>query len=257
MSSNKDALNLAMRVGDAMLRNGAEIYRVEETVDRIARAYDIEEYDFYVLTNGLFSSANEISEDGFCMVRHVPFGSVHLGRLAKLNQLARDISAHKYTVEEAMKILNDIITLPYAKSNVQLFFCGLGCGCYAYLFGGGAWDMVCAFFIGLFLQLLTICMQNYKASRFAVNIFGSAVVTICALCVSLTPLPVLYDKIIIGCIMPLVPGIALTISIRDLFNGDYLCGTIRMIDALLTSACIAAGVGSMMTVYHILIGGIQ
>lgn len=43
--------------------------------------------------------------------------------------------------------------------------------------------------------------------------------------------------------MPLVPGIALTTSIRDFFNGDYLSGAIHMIDAVLTAFCIAAGVG--------------
>ena len=60
---------------------------------------------------------------------------------------------------------------------------------------------------------------------------------------------------IIGAIMPLVPGIALTTSIRDFFNGDYLSGTIHMIDALLTSFSIAVGVGAVMTIYRIVMGG--
>lgn len=42
--------------------------------------------------------------------------------------------------------------------------------------------------------------------------------------------------------MPLVPGIALTTSIRDFFNGDYLSGAIHMIDAILTAFSIAVGV---------------
>ena len=49
------------------------------------------------------------------------------------------------------------------------------------------------------------------------------------------------DKVIIGAIMPLVPGIAFTTSIRDFYNGDYLSGTIHLIDALLTAICIAVG----------------
>ena len=68
-------------------------------------------------------------------------------------------------------------------------------------------------------------------------------------------LPLLYDKTIIGSIMPLVPGIALTTSIRDFFNGDYLSGAIHMIDAILTAFCIAVGVGTVMTIYHLLMGG--
>lgn len=95
--------------------------------------------------------------------------------------------------------------------------------------------------------------ENFK---FITNIFGSALVTLVSLITFSIGLPVLYDKIIIGAIMPLVPGIALTTSIRDFFNGDYLSGAIHMIDAVLTAFCIAAGVGTVMTIYNLVVGGI-
>lgn len=95
-----------------------------------------------------------------------------------------------------------------------------------------------------------------KTSKFITNIFGSALVTLVSLITFSIGLPVLYDKIIIGAIMPLVPGIALTTSIRDFFNGDYLSGAIHMIDAVLTAFCIAAGVGTVMTIYNLIVGGI-
>ena len=66
----------------------------------------------------------------------------------------------------------------------------------------------------------------------------------------------LQDKIVIGDIMPLVPGVALTTSIRDLFNGDYLSGAIHLLDALLTAMCIAVGVGSMIILYQYIPGGV-
>ncbi len=69
-------------------------------------------------------------------------------------------------------------------------------------------------------------------------------------------LPVLQDKIVIGSIVPLLPGIALTTSIRDLFGGDYLSGAIHLLDALLTAMCIALGVGMVMILYRDLTGGV-
>lgn len=256
MNSHKEVLNLAVQIGDAMLRNGAEIYRVEDTVKRVIRAFGIEDFDVYVLTNGIFASADETQDDSCSIIRHVPFGSIHLGRLNSINRLTRGICSGKYSVEDATALLEKIATIPFTSSAKQIFFCGLGCGCYAFLFGGTFWDALFAFFIGLILQASTIAFQNYKTSKFVINIFGSAIVTIFALLLHTIHLPVLYDKIIIGCIMPLVPGIALTTSIRDLFNGDYLCGTIRMIDSLLTAGCIAAGVGSVITVYQLILGGL-
>ena len=63
------------------------------------------------------------------------------------------------------------------------------------------------------------------------------------------------DMIIIGSIIRLVPGVALTTSIRDFFHSDYLSGAIRMLDALLVGGCIAMGVGVVVKLLSLLTGG--
>ena len=49
------------------------------------------------------------------------------------------------------------------------------------------------------------------------------------------------DKIIIGNIMSLIPGIGLTNALRDLFTGDSIAGLLRSIEAILIALAIAAG----------------
>ena len=61
MDNTKEILTLAVEIGDAMLRCGAEIYRVEDSVIRILEAFGLDDFDAYVLSNGIFASANEIS----------------------------------------------------------------------------------------------------------------------------------------------------------------------------------------------------
>ena len=57
------------------------------------------------------------------------------------------------------------------------------------------------------------------------------------------PLPPLHRRgIIIGALMVLTPGVALTMGVRDILNGDYLSGSIRLLDALLIAGSIAGGV---------------
>ena len=58
MTCTKDILTLSVEIGDAMLRNGAEIYRVEDSLIHILESYDVENIDVYVLSNGIFASAN-------------------------------------------------------------------------------------------------------------------------------------------------------------------------------------------------------
>ena len=61
---------------------------------------------------------------------------------------------------------------------------------------------------------------------------------------------------IIGSIIPLVPGVAFTNGIRDLADGDYISGAVRLLDAVLVFLCVAIGVGAMFLIYHRVFGGI-
>ena len=215
MAYTKEILTLAVEIGDCMLRNGAEIYRVEDTVVHILSSYEVEEFDVYVLSNGIFASANENKEDACSIVRHVPLGAVNLAKISALNQLARDICDQKISLIDSWDRLEQCKNIPNYKKNAQIFFCGLGSACFG--------------------------LKKYKFTRIITNILASLFVTLLATASTLTGLSLLPDKIIIGAIMPLVPGIAFTTSIRDIYNGDYLSGTIHLLDALITAVCVAVG----------------
>lgn len=98
---------------------------------------------------------------------------------------------------------------------MEIFFCGVGSAGFCYLFGGTALDSFVAFFIGLVLQIFLIASDRHLESKFITNILGSGIVTFLSLIVLSAGIPILQDKVVIGDIMPLVPGIALTTSIRD------------------------------------------
>ena len=46
--------DVAMEAGRILLQNGAEISRVEETMDRICKYYGVNSMDSFVLSNGIF-----------------------------------------------------------------------------------------------------------------------------------------------------------------------------------------------------------
>ena len=169
MAVTKEILTLAVETGDALLRNGAEVYRVE--------AYEITDCDVYVLSNGIFASANENKEDACSMIRHVPLGSTHLGRIAALNQLSREICSHECSLRDAWVRLEECKSIPKNKNWVEIFFCGVGSAGFCYLFGGTALDSFVAFFIGLVLQIFLIASDRHLESKFITNILGSGIVT--------------------------------------------------------------------------------
>ena len=249
MATTKEVLSLAVEIADVMLRNGGEIYHIEDTVIHILKAYNVESFDVYLLSNGIFASANEDKEDACSIIRHVPLGSVNLSKIAYLNQLARDLCTHKCDIAEGWERVKIAKTLPNYSNKIQNFVCGLGSACYTFIFGGDIFDFVFSFIIGIYEQMVLNQLSDRKISRFLKNVFASAFVSTCTCLLVALKFPVYQDKVIICAIMPLVPGITFTTSIRDFHNGDYLSGTIHLIDALLTALCIAVGIIIPMAIF--------
>ncbi|MCR4693797.1 MAG: threonine/serine exporter family protein [Pseudobutyrivibrio sp.] len=254
-TKTKEVLSFAVELGDIMLRNGGEVYRIEDSILAILNAYNIEDYDVYVLSNGIFASADETTAHSGSMIRHVPMLDMNLGRISALNSLCRDVCNKTISIEDAWERLNQCKKEVYYNTIQLVIATGIGCGGFAYLYGGSILDAIIAILVGFILK---IALNSFKkeTSKAVKNVLGSAIVSIVAILIYIAGAPVHYDKIIIGGIMPLVPGIPLTNSIRDFINSDYLSGSIRLIDALLTAFCIAVGVGVVITFAHIIGGGV-
>lgn len=250
-------LELALEAGRILLRNGAEIFRVEETIDHICKRFDIEEVDSFVLSNGIFLTAHINGEESFAKVKHIPMAGIHLGIVTEVNALSREISAGMVGVDEAFERLKEIEKLPPKKSTYLVLAAGLGSGCFCYLLKANIWESLTAFVIGTLLYTFVIFAQKHSMSKIIINIVGGGFITVLALAATSMNLPfaVRLDKVIIGSILPLVPGVSFTNAIRDIADSDFISGTVRMIDALLVFVYIAIGVGFVLSAYNNILGG--
>ena len=61
--------------------------------------------------------------------------------------------------------------------------------------------------------------------------------------------------LVVGSIMPLLPGVSFIKGIRDLIAGDLMSGVARAFDAGVTAVSIACGVGIILDVWFRL-GGV-
>ena len=126
-------LALVLRAGEILLANGAEVFRVHETMTIMAGSLGLAGYHDYVLTNGLFASADGT---GLAAVRNVPSRSVHLGRVEAVNEISREIAAGALTLEEAERRLEEAAALPMPPAPAQVVASAAGSLCFAFLFGG-------------------------------------------------------------------------------------------------------------------------
>ena len=250
----KRVVDMAMHAGRILLKNGGEIFRVEETINRIARAYGIESCDPFVLSSGFFLTADSNSDQNFAWVRHIPLSATRLDRVTAVNQLSREIEQGIYSPNEAYQKLQKIQTTPPKAKWSQILASGIGSGCFCYLFGGDAIDSIVSFIAGLLLYVYLLCLVKGRLSKIATNISGGMVVTLIAVLIYQMGLGHHLNEIIIGAIIPLVPGVAFTNGIRDIADQDYIAGAVRMLDALLVTFSIAMGVGLIIIGYHQIVG---
>lgn len=252
----KEVMETAIMAGHILLENGAEIFRVEETIDRVCRHYGVKSGNAFVLSNGIFTTAGNEREGYFAKVQHIPVGGTHLNRVAAVNQLSREMEEGLYTIKELRAALESIKTMPGKRPITQIFASGVGSAAFCCLFGGDVWDMGAAFLAGLLLYAYVLFVSAPHLSKIVGNIGGGALVTfVCAFCY-FGGIGNHLNFMIIGSITPLIPGVAFTNGIRDIADGDYISGSVRMLDAILVFFCIAIGVGMAFSLLSGIGGGI-
>ncbi|HIX76463.1 MAG TPA: threonine/serine exporter family protein [Candidatus Fusicatenibacter merdavium] len=249
---NREALDVASLAGDILLASGAEIFRVEETIFRIARAYGVESSDAFVLSSGIFLTAGSEKEEDFARVRHIPLSAARLDKVTAVNQLSREIVEGMHTPAEARERLLEIRNMPPKPRSHQVLASGIGSACFCFLFGGDPVDSLAAFAAGIVLYLYLV---RGRLSKIAANLSGGALVTLFGILLYQCGIGHHLGEMIIGSIIPLVPGVAFTTAIRDIADEDYIAGAVRMLDALLVTFCIAMGVGLVIMAWHHFAGG--
>ena len=257
LEDSHKVLQLALDAGTVLLSNGAEIWRVEDTISHICRAYQVEDVDAFILSNAIFITGNNEKEAVFAKVKHIPLSGVHLGIVTEVNDLSREISAGKYTVAEANERLDEIKSHTPKHPIYRAVASGIGAGCFCYILQASITESLLTVIIGTLVLLFSFWAERHHFPKLVRNILGGGIIALLALMAA--HIPFLYqvrvDKMIIGAIMPLIPGVAFVNSIREIANTDFLSGTVRMLDTIMVFMYIAIGASPVLSIYHNLMGG--
>ena len=245
-----EVLEVASIAGHILLENGAEISRVEDIMARISTYFGVDKGNFFVLSNGIFttgSNGGKVEKAGgqastYANVEFIPIRPIQLQKVVEVNQLSYDISAGKCSLEEARTRLEKIRSTPAKPMWEQTLGSALGAAGFCAVFGGGWLDCGVAFVVGCLLYLFILLVSGRYMSRIVGGICNALVATL--LCLGFYRLGIgnSLANIIIGAVMPLIPGVPFVNGVRDLANADYLAGLTRLTDALLGFFCIAIGV---------------
>lgn len=146
----KKVADVALEAGRILLKNGGEIFRVEETMTRICQRFHVEKVEIFALSHGIFFSVQN-GEEVYTKVKNIPLSSTNLTAVAEVNALSRDISSGKVTIEEAEAKLEEIDQMPVAKNYYQILGAGLGSGGFGFILGATPLESLAAVGIGCLL----------------------------------------------------------------------------------------------------------
>lgn len=241
-------LETCLLAGKIMLESDAEMYRVEDTMSRIALASGDYRLVSYVTQTGLF-----VGLDGTSTIRMVQIlnRSINLEKVSNINQLSREYVAGEFTLEELLEKLKLLeLEKKFFPLWMRLISASIVSGTIMILFGGVWTDLPLTFLIGglgysFYYFSLKVLRIKFLSEFLAAFFIGCAAI----LCTQ-TGLGINQDMIIIGCVMPLVPGVQITNALRDLLAGHYLSGVSRGTEAAMTSMMIGFAIAFVFQLFY-------
>lgn len=240
----KKVCQIALRAGEIMASHGAEAYRIEDTVCRLLKTTGFSYAEAHVSVTGLFITLSDPSLDcEITLVKRISNRVSDLSQISQANEISRRFVAGKLTIEEAMKELNSLEGKQYYSSPIILLSFVVISSLFTFMFGGYPMDALASALVGFFVGLSYLFFSKLRPLGFVRDFLASVVLGIfCIFFVYFVPIGSHLQPIISGSIMPLVPGMLLTVAIRDLLHGDYMSGVSRAIEASICAVSIAAGV---------------
>ena len=234
-------LDCLLEMGDLLLDCGAEIGRVEDTLSRMGAAYGAGRPSVFVIPSLISISMAFPGEAALTETRRIHSnGNTDFYRLEKLNALSRQCSAEPIPVPELRERLEKVAA---GRKPFPVVFWGsvLGGGGFAVFFGGSLWDGLAA---AVFAALICLLQQRLSKTQLGVVASNLMVSFVIGVGVGLVTklIPALHmDKILIGDIMLLIPGLAMTNAIRNTLVGNTISGFVRLGESLIWAAALAGG----------------
>ena len=236
-----ECLYRILDIGQEMLQCGGEISRVEDCIQRLCLAFGADRADVFSITSCIQVTIYSHRFGAVTQTRRVKGVSYDLQRLERLNELSRQICARHMSLEETERALEEIRRDPSWGFGLQIFSYALVSASFCLFFGGSAGDAAASGLVGILLKCMDRLIRKTEANGLLSALLCSCAGGLLAALAVWLGLGQSVELISIGNIMLLIPGIALTNSLRDMFSGNPMSGLLRFLEAIIMAMVIALG----------------
>ncbi|MDR1292787.1 MAG: threonine/serine exporter family protein [Clostridiales Family XIII bacterium] len=240
----KKILILALYAGELMLKSGAEVYRVEDTIIRICKACKIDYVECFATTTGITLSLDRGGADSemHTFIKRIDGISIDLERISMINEFSREFTTTDLSVDDGFERLRAIAARPTFSLPLRILGAALVGAFMCPYYGGnvsGMFISAAAACVGYIIFYVVNKLKLAGFIRVFISCLGSslAVLALSNITADYTP------ALILSAVTIFMPGVAITNAARDLLSGDMLAGVARAADAAITAVAISCGAG--------------
>lgn len=233
-------LKAALDMGEGLLRSGAEVSRVEDTVQRLLLSQGASRVDVLAISSGIVVTAYW-SFYPETQTRRIRSTAYNMMNLIRINELSRQVCAHRCGLMDAGQQVAELENGQEESLIGRMGIFALVSASFCLFFGGTWLDALCSIPVGVMLCLFQRLLERLDIRGTAATLTLAILGGLMARGLMAAGLPCSPDKISIGNIMLLVPGIAMTNAVRDMITGETITGLLRFCESLLQCFALALG----------------
>jgi len=247
-------LDLCLRVGEVLLSSGAGAADVTATMLSLAHGLGLRNADVDVTFTALSMSYQASFDDpALIQVRNVRRRDIDYEDLTEVDHLITEVLRGDLDRDEARQRLAKVVSsghrMPRWAVTLGWGTTGLGIGL---LLGGDLIVVTIAFLAAAGIDLLKKWMSRQRLPVFYQQVAGGLFATSFAVLTAATQLPVDPSLVVTANIIMLLAGIGFMGAIQDALSGFYITAGARLLEALLATAGIIAGVSGGLTLGQML-----
>lgn len=236
-----ELLPCLLDMGESMILAGADVNLVEKLLRRVGHAYGAVKMNVLVITASIIITMTLPGGREYTQTRRIEAaGETDFAKLEELTNLCIESYRCPIPISELKRRFEAIRAVPFPRR--MLFIGGvIAAASFAVFFGGSLLDGVVSAAFAVVMCLLIVYLKPLTPNTIAFNFMACAITGLLIGAASHVVPGMSVDMVIIGVIMLLIPGVAMTNATRDMISGDTISGVMRFVESLLWASAIALG----------------
>ncbi|MFC5728663.1 MULTISPECIES: threonine/serine ThrE exporter family protein [Nocardioides] len=240
-------LDLCLKVGEVLLSSGAGAADVVATMRALSRALGVRQSQIDVTFTSLAMSVQlDPDEPPVMQIRQVTQREIDYEDLTRVDHLVREVAAGRKDLDGARTELAQIVSSGHARPRwAATLGWGAMCAGIALQLGGGAVVVLVALLAAICIDRLQLLMTRRRLPVFYQQVAGGVVATVLAAVGTRLAEPFVHlnaSLVVTANIIMLLAGIGFMGAIQDALSGFFVTGGARILEAVLATAGIIAGV---------------